>query len=74
MWFSLLLFPFIFFNFALNPDLILILIFPENITTKVPAKSQHQCPSPNCGWHHASNALWVELENSPYNRRKNQEV
>ena len=31
--------------------------------------SQH-----NCGWHHTSNALWKELENSPYNIRKNQEV
>jgi hypothetical protein len=28
----------------------------------------------NCGWHHTSNALWRELENSPFNKRKNQEV
>ena len=27
-----------------------------------------------CGWHHSSNALWRELENSPFNKRKNKEV
>merc|ERR1712107_744163 len=27
-----------------------------------------------CGWHHSSNALWKELENSPFNRRKNKEA
>lgn len=27
-----------------------------------------------CAWHHSSNALWRELENSPYNKRKNKEV
>ena len=27
-----------------------------------------------CGWHHTSNALWRELENSPFNKRKNKEV
>ena len=32
--------------------------------------SQHNC----CGWRHTSNALWKELENSPFNKRKNHEV